>query len=53
MSTDAHVCKTTGNTLKNINLFHFGASVVNAWRIDDHDELPADLGLDDVDIAGA
>jgi len=41
------------NARKNFGLCHAGASVVDARGVDDHDALSANLGLNDVDIAGA
>jgi len=35
------------NAHEDIGLFYAGASVVNAWRVDDHDTFSADLGLED------
>jgi len=42
-----------GNTLKNIGFPHAGASIVNAWSVDDYDGVSANTGLDDADVNGA
>jgi len=42
-----------GDACENIGLFHVGAGVVDAWAVDDHNGLAANLGFDDADLASA
>jgi len=43
----------TGNICEDIGLSHARTSVVNTRSINDHNGFPANLGLDDTDLAGA
>jgi len=41
-----------GNAREDIGLFHIGAGIVNAWRVDDQDTLSSNLTLYDADLSG-
>jgi len=52
-STASHDAKMFCNAHKDIGLFYAGASVINAWRVDDYDTFSANLGLENSNFDGA
>jgi len=46
------VSKKFGNVEEDIGFFHANASVVDAWRVDEHDGLPANMCLNGANLAG-